>query len=104
NAVPRCCVESLVNDGYRCVVCAVNEAGYDAGLLGKVIDRDFLENLPDGIDAAGENGEYHTFVVDGPLFQVPVACSLGRITSKEFALSSNQSDEAPGQNPTFYFQ
>lgn len=102
NAESMNCVESLVNDGFRCVVCAVNERVYYAGLLGRTIDTDFLDKLPEGVDPAGENGEYHTFVFDGPLLQAPVAYSLGEVTHRKFPLSAGQDPQAT--DPVFYFQ
>ncbi len=95
------CVESLINEGFRCVVCAANAHVYHAGLLGRTIDTGFLDRLPDGVDPAGENGEYHTFVIDGPLFGKPVGYTSGAVTQREFALSAKQDQES---NPVFYFQ
>jgi len=40
---------------------------------GREFDRAFVASLPAGVDACGENGEFHTFVFDGPSFSAPVA-------------------------------
>ena len=49
----------------------------DDKYIGRLIDRSFVNDLPDGTDICGENGEYHTFCFDGSLFQYPVRYSMG---------------------------
>ena len=39
--------------------------------------------LPDGVDPCGENGEFHTFVQDGPLFRAPIPCRTGEIVNRD---------------------
>ena len=43
---------------------------------GRVIDKDFLKDLPKTIDPCGENGEFHTFCLDGPIFKKPISFKL----------------------------
>jgi len=50
------------------VVC-VDARYLDASFCGRVFDARFVADLPPGVDACGENGEFHTFVTGGPLFQ-----------------------------------
>jgi diphthamide synthase (EF-2-diphthine--ammonia ligase) len=50
----------------------------DHSFAGVIIDDNFLATLPAQVDACGENGEFHTFVFDGPNFQCPVKFSLGQ--------------------------
>ena len=56
--------------------CASMRAGLDAGFCGREFDAGFVADLPAGVDACGENGEFHTFVFDGPRFARPVAHEL----------------------------
>jgi diphthamide synthase (EF-2-diphthine--ammonia ligase) len=44
---------------------------------GRRYDALFLKDLPVGVDACGENGEFHTFVFNGPMFRQPVPCRVG---------------------------
>ena len=46
--------------------------------IGRLIDQSFTETLPDGVDVMGENGEYHSFCFDGPIFKYPVSYHLGK--------------------------
>ncbi|GAA4374562.1 ATP-binding protein [Hymenobacter koreensis] len=58
--------------GFRAVVVCTNEQHLDASFCGRELDRDFLRDLPPGVDACGENGEYHSFVYDAPYFSRPI--------------------------------
>jgi diphthamide synthase (EF-2-diphthine--ammonia ligase) len=51
--------------------------------VGRVLDEDFLNQLPVHVDPCGENGEYHTFVFDGPIFKERIACRLGEVILRE---------------------
>ncbi|MBW0101356.1 adenine nucleotide alpha hydrolase [Pseudonocardia sp. KRD291] len=63
---------SMVACGLRAVVTCVDPARAPASLAGRWFDESFLDDLPDGVDPCGENGEFHTFVTDGPGFARPV--------------------------------
>ncbi|MFN3928832.1 MAG: ATP-binding protein, partial [Thermoflexus sp.] len=51
--------------------------------LGRTLDLAFLADLPADVDPAGENGEFHTFVFDGPGFHQPVAFALGEVVFRD---------------------
>lgn len=75
--------ESLMGEfiavGFKAVIVAVKLECMGSEWLGRQLDRQFVEDmkrLPQ-VDLCGENGEYHTFVYDGPIFKVPVAFSAG---------------------------
>ena len=67
----RALVEELPDAGFRAVVVCVNGRWLDQSFAGRELDRAFLADLPPGVDPCGENGEFHTFVYDGPLFERP---------------------------------
>ena len=58
--------------GFRSLVVCTDSRYLDAAFCGREFDARFLADLPSGVDACGENGEFHTFVYDGPLFQQPL--------------------------------
>jgi len=58
--------------GFRAVVVCVDSRYLDDSFAGREYDEAFLSSLPAGVDACGENGEFHTFVFDGPGFSAPV--------------------------------
>jgi len=57
----------------------------DRSYAGRVIDRAFIRDLPRGIDPCGENGEFHTFVFDGPVFSGPVPFTIGETVYREYS-------------------
>ncbi|RFF27908.1 MULTISPECIES: ATP-binding protein [unclassified Wenzhouxiangella] len=64
--------QQLLDDQWRIVITCIDTEVLPESLLGKDIDADLLNRLPAGIDPCGENGEFHTFVCDGPGFDVPI--------------------------------
>jgi uncharacterized protein (TIGR00290 family) len=70
-------IESFVALGFCAVLCCVEGAKLDAAFAGRELDLDLIADLPSGIDPCGENGEYHSFVYDGPIFQRPVEFETG---------------------------
>lgn len=60
--------------------------------VGKVIDWDLLSSLPEGVDICGENGEYHTFVFKGPVFEKPIGFEIGEKVYMEFAKPKDIND------------
>jgi uncharacterized protein (TIGR00290 family) len=72
----RALVDELLALGYRARVVCVDARWLDAGFCGREFDAAFLADLPPGVDACGENGEFHTFVYAGPRLAQPVAHRL----------------------------
>jgi uncharacterized protein (TIGR00290 family) len=54
--------------GFRSIVVCTDSRYLSDEFCGREFDENFLADLPAGVDACGENGEFHTFVYDGPLF------------------------------------
>ncbi|NMO92985.1 ATP-binding protein [Actinomycetospora sp. TBRC 11914] len=69
--------------GLRAVVVCVDPAQAPASLAGRPWDADLLRELPDGVDPCGENGEFHTFVTDGPGFARPVDVVVGDVAEHD---------------------
>ena len=65
-------VEEVFARGLRAVCVCVNTRMLGAEFCGRVYDRSFIADLPPGVDACGENGEFHTFVTDAPMFDAPL--------------------------------
>jgi uncharacterized protein (TIGR00290 family) len=58
--------------GFRAVVVCTDSRFLDDRFCGRLYDERFIADLPDSVDVCGENGEFHTFVFDGPGFREPV--------------------------------
>ena len=73
-------VRELVSLGYQCLIKSINSTLLPKSLLGRVIDEEVIDIMSGcGIDICGENGEYHTLVMDGPVFHRPLAYKTGKI-------------------------
>lgn len=76
-------MKEFINSGFRAVVCSVKDAVLGKEWLGKEIDMEFVEEMKKrSLDVCGENGEFHTFVYDGPIFKKPLKLKFGEITSR----------------------
>ncbi|MES1176624.1 MAG: diphthine--ammonia ligase [Myxococcales bacterium] len=69
---------------YRARVVCTNARWLNGSFCGRSFDAAFLGDLPKDVDACGENGEFHTFVFDGPRFQRPVAHELLAVHERRF--------------------
>lgn len=67
----------LIARGFRARLCCVDTHLLDQDFLGRDLDQDLLADLPDSVDPCGENGEFHTFVHDGPIFRYPIRIQSG---------------------------
>ena len=76
-------IEEFIALGFKAVVTCVNSQLLDQSFAGRMIDEVFLSSLPSQIDPCGENGEFHTFVFDGPTFARRVEFSLGEVVLRE---------------------
>ncbi len=74
---------SFVGSGFRAVTSCVDSHVLDSAFVGRVFDEEFLADLPSGADPCGENGEFHSFVFDGPLFREKVPCAMGEIVLRD---------------------
>lgn len=74
----------FINEGFKAIVVSINSTLLDQSYCGRLLDKDFLKDLPAGVDPSGENGEFHTFCFDGPIFKEPVPFSVGEIIYKEY--------------------
>ena len=73
----------FVAAGFEAVLVCVNPAALDASFAGRAFDAALLADLPRGVDPCGENGEFHSFVFDGPIFRRPVAIAHGPVVERD---------------------
>ncbi len=70
-------VNSFISLGFKSVITCVDTKVLDQRFAGRMIDETFLTELPDTVDPCGENGEFHSFAFDGPIFKEPVQFTFG---------------------------
>jgi uncharacterized protein (TIGR00290 family) len=69
-------VREVLDTGFRARVVCVDGRYLGDAFCGREYDDSFLRDLPPGVDACGENGEFHTLVYDGPNFKTPVSFTI----------------------------
>lgn len=74
-------INDFVDNGFQTIIIAIKKDKELSSILGKVIDKNLIEVIRQigNIDLCGENGEYHTFVFDGPLFTHKIPLKSGEI-------------------------
>jgi uncharacterized protein (TIGR00290 family) len=68
---------SFVDAGFKAIIACVDGQHLDGSFVGRRFDEQFLSDLPPAVDPCGENGEFHSFVYDGPIFSRGVAYTRG---------------------------
>jgi uncharacterized protein (TIGR00290 family) len=68
---------------FRAVAACIDSKILDASFAGRELDESFFRDLAPNVDPCGENGEFHTFVFDGPIFQSPIPIRTGEIVNRD---------------------
>lgn len=87
-------LEKFIKLGFKAVVVAIRKDKLDESFLGRSLDEEFLADLPSKIDPCGENGEYHTFCYDGPVFRHSVAFEKEAIFQKTYKAPSGSKEQS----------
>lgn len=74
----------FIKKGFKAIVVSTDNRFLDQSFAGRIYDESFLNDLPDNVDPCGENGEFHSFVFDGPIFKYPVKFQKGEVVYKEY--------------------
>ena len=74
---------TFIDLGFKAVITCVDSNVLDKNFVGRVFDEQFLSELPSNVDPCGENGEFHSFVYDGPIFQERILYTKGEIVLRE---------------------
>jgi uncharacterized protein (TIGR00290 family) len=73
----------MIGAGVKAKVTCIDPSKLAQPFAGRDFDRSFLRDLPAGIDPCGENGEFHTFVYESPVFSEPLAVRSGEIVERD---------------------
>jgi uncharacterized protein (TIGR00290 family) len=98
-------LNEFIDLGFKAILVCINAAILDESFAGRIIDKNFISDLPAGVDPCGENGEFHTFCYDGPIFKVPVHFEIGEKIYREYKAPANQEGKnlSPVSKMGFYF-
>ncbi len=74
---------AFIDLGFKAIITCVDSQSLDKKFVGKVFDQRFLSELPTNVDPCGENGEFHTFVYEGPIFKERIRFRKGRVVLRD---------------------
>ncbi len=92
----------FIGKGFKAIVICCNAALLPKSFCGRLIDYDFLSDLPKNVDPCGENGEFHTFCFDGPIFKKPVHFSKGKIIYRTYPAPQSEEGSIPQEYGFWY--
>ena len=78
--------------GFKAITVCVNAKLLGKEFVGRIIDKQFIYDLPENVDVCGENGEFHTFVFDGPNFSNPIEFTVGEKTLRSYTVNEDEDD------------
>lgn len=101
--------KEFISLGFKTIIVSVNGDKLDKSFVGRIYDEQFLTDLPEDVDPCGENGEFHTFVYDAPIFTEPISIELGEVIEKTYPKPKTKEDccfkdDVESKETTFYFQ
>lgn len=99
-------MQAFLDAGFKAIIVCINGAYLDESFCGRLIDESFVNDLPYGVDICGENGEYHSFVFDGPIFKYPVPFKSGETVFREYRAPKEDEGTCSGSQQAsmgFYF-
>lgn len=98
-------IDDFISQQFKTVICCTNDGYLGEEWLGREIDKSFIEQLPPIVDPCGENGEYHTFCYDGPLFKTKISFTFGEKIYKALEIKPADVSTVPSNVKTkgFWF-
>jgi uncharacterized protein (TIGR00290 family) len=87
-------IQEFISLGFKTIVVCVSERFLDKSFVGRIIDQNFINDLPENVDVCGENGEFHTFTFDGPIFSNPIDFKIGEIVYRKYEKPKDESSNS----------
>lgn len=73
----------FIREKFRAITVCIDPRKLDPSFAGRALEASFFRDLPQDVDPCGENGEFHTFVFDGPIFREPITVEMGVVVERE---------------------
>jgi len=83
-------VKDFIDKGFKTCICCINDGYLDESWCGRLIDENFVKELPPAVDPCGENGEFHSFCFEGPIYKSPVSIIAGEKTYKALVVNTKE--------------
>jgi len=75
--------QTFINLGFKAELACIDTLHLDPSFAGRAYDQDLLRDLPVGVDPCGENGEFHSFAFDGPIFKHRINHTVGEVVRRD---------------------
>ena len=98
-------INDFIKQKFKTLTCCVNDGYFNEDWVGKEINSSFITNLPINVDPCGENGEYHTFCYEGPIFKKHIQFTIGEKIYKPLQIETTDDSVCSLNNVTkgFWF-
>jgi uncharacterized protein (TIGR00290 family) len=96
-------IREFLDAGFKAIIVCVNENYLDKSFCGRLLNESFINDLPQGVDVCGENGEFHSFVFDGPIFRNPVLFTKTGLVYKQYDAPKTDGQAATQNKYGFWF-
>jgi uncharacterized protein (TIGR00290 family) len=73
----------FINLGFKAIIICIDSKTLNKSFVGRIFDEQFLSDLPSTVNPCGENGEFHSFVFDGPIFKKKILFKKGKIVFRD---------------------
>jgi uncharacterized protein (TIGR00290 family) len=80
-------MNNFITGEFKAITCCINTSVLSKDWIGRILDDNFIADLPDGVDLCGENGEYHTFCFAGPIFKDSIPYQTGELVFKPLKIN-----------------
>ncbi|MBS4064678.1 MAG: diphthine--ammonia ligase [Chitinophagaceae bacterium] len=95
-------LNEFVGLGYKTILVCVNEKNLPQNFAGCIINEQFINELPVAVDPCGENGEFHSFVFEGPALKTPVRFTKGEVVYRSYQPAAKDKDDCFSNDPLPY--
>lgn len=85
-------IYEFIEQGFKTITVCVKGDLLDKSFAGRVIDEQFIKDLPENVDPCGENGEFHTFTFDGPIYKHPIPFEIGEKVFRAYEAPKDEKD------------
>lgn len=98
-------ISDFVDRKFKAIISCVNDGFLGKEWAGREINKSFIEQLPPTVDPCGENGEYHTFCYEGPIFKKEISFTPGEVVYKPLEIKADKDCNLPANTATkgFWF-
>ena len=96
-------LSEFIELGFKAIVICIKSELLDVSFVGREIDDRFINDLPANVDPCGENGEFHTFCYDGPIFSHPIQFVVGEKVFREYKAPKQENQLEEDSTMGFWF-